>query len=396
MQLIETGGVPIKAWVDGVEFEDTARRQVENISRLPIIFSHVAVMPDVHFGIGATVGSVIATKGAIVPAAVGVDIGCGMVAQRTTLKADDLPSKLGPIRAAIERAIPVGVGMHEHVPASVATAWERELESGHAWIREVYPQIDNGKAVKQLASLGGGNHHVEVVVDEERAVWVMLHSGSRGIGNKIATFFIEKARRYIEKKGYGLPDKDLAWLDEGTPEFDDYVRALTWAQHYARMNRDLMLARAFEALRAPELGLPAFTMREKAVNCHHNYASLEFHFGEDVWVTRKGAVRAGYGELGLIPGSMGTKSYIVRGKGNAESFQSCSHGAGRRMGRNQAKRTLTLEDLARETAGVECRKDAGVIDEAPSAYKDVEKVMAAQRDLVDIVHTVKQLVCIKG
>ena len=250
--------------------------------------------------------------------------------------------------------------------------------------------------MKQLGTCGGGNHFLELVVDEQDAVWVMLHSGSRGIGNKIGTFFIERARRSIERKGIGLPDKDLAWLDEGTPDFDDYVRALTWAQHYARVNRDVMLARAFEALRAPALGLPPFTMREKAVNCHHNYASRERHFGEDVWVTRKGAVHAGRGELGPIPGSMGARSYIVRGLGNAESFQSCSHGAGRRMGRGQAKRTITVADLARETAGVECRKDAGVLDEAPSAYKSIDDVMAAQRDLVEIVHTVKQVVCVKG
>jgi tRNA-splicing ligase RtcB len=398
MQRIETGRAPILAWVDGVEFEDSARRQVENIARLPIVHSHVAVMPDVHYGIGATVGSVIATKGAIVPAAVGVDIGCGMVAQRTTLRAEQLPDDLGPLRAAIERAIPVGLAMHEHVPAAVETAWANELRTGHDWIRASYPKIDNGKALKQLASLGGGNHYVEVVVDEAGFVWAMLHSGSRGIGNKIGQFFIERARRYIDAKGYGLADRDLSWLEEGTTEFDDYVRALTWAQNYARLNRDLMLGRVLRVLadRVALAGGPSFQMAETAVNCHHNYVARETHFGADVWVTRKGAIRAGAGQLGLIPGSMGARSFVVRGKGNPDSFESCSHGAGRRMGRNQAKRTLTVADLVLQTAGVECRKDAGVLDEAPSAYKSIDDVMAAQTELVDIVHTVKQVVCVKG
>jgi tRNA-splicing ligase RtcB len=394
MQIIATAGVPIKAWVDGVEFEDTARRQVEMLAALPIVFDHVAIMPDVHAGIGATVGSVIATKGAIIPAAVGVDIGCGMVAIRTSLKASDLPDDLGPIRAALERTIPVGFGQHQHVPASVATAWT-SLESEHRWIREKYPKIDNGKAVSQLGTLGGGNHFCELVIDEEQFVWLMLHSGSRGIGNKIGTYFIGEARENLAKRGYGLPDKDLAWLDEGTEAFDDYVRALHWAQTYAMTNRATMVARALETLRGRN-DLPTFSLTEEAVNCHHNYAAIELHFGEQVFVTRKGAVSARSGELGIIPGSMGARSFIVRGKGNADSFHSCSHGAGRRMGRNEAKRRYTQDDLIAQTAAVECRKDAGVIDEIPAAYKNIDDVIAAQGDLVDVVHELQQVLCIKG
>ena len=394
MQIINMAGVPIKAWVDGVEFEETARRQVEMVASLPIIFDHVAIMPDVHAGIGATVGSVIATKGAIIPASVGVDIGCGMVAVRTSLTASDLPDDLGPIRGALERTIPVGFGRHQHVPASVATAW-KALEVEHRWIKEKYSKIDNGKAVYQLGTLGGGNHFVEIVIDEEQFVWLMLHSGSRGIGNKIGTFFIGEARAKMEKQGYNLPDKDLAWLDEGTEAFEDYVRALHWAQQYAMVNRSTMVDRALDTLRSRD-DLPTFTLTDKAVNCHHNYASMETHFGETVIITRKGAVSARQGELGIIPGSMGARSFIVRGKGNADSFHSCSHGAGRRMGRNEAKRRYTQDDLIAQTASVECRKDADVIDEIPAAYKSIDTVIAAQRDLVDVVHELRQVICIKG
>ena len=394
MKTIHTGGVPIQAWVDGVEFDDTARRQLERTARLPFVYHHVAVMPDVHAGIGATVGSVVATRGAIVPAAVGVDVGCGMVAQRTSLRAEDLPDNLRPVREALERAISVGFGMHQHVPASVTTTWETELEQGFAWIREAYPQVCNRKEMQQLGTLGAGNHLIEVEVDEEGFVWVMLHSGSRGIGNKIGTYFIEEAKRHVAQLGYGLEDRELSWLDEGTKPFEDYVRALGWAQHYARANRTVMMQRALDALRKAKV--PAFELRDVAVNCHHNYVALERHFGADVYVTRKGAVRAGKGELGIIPGSMGARSYIVRGKGNAESFESCSHGAGRRMSRNEARRSLTVADLERQTEGVECRKDAGVLDEAPAAYKNIDAVMKAQRDLVSIVHAFKQVVCIKG
>jgi len=396
MQVIDLGGKPVMAWVDGVEFEDSAREQVAAVSMLPFIHDHIAIMPDVHYGIGATVGSVIATIGAIVPAAVGVDIGCGMVAQRTSLRAEDLPDSLRSIRHALERSIPTGFYAHKIVPASVETAWAGQLSERFGWFREVYPKIDNGKALKQLGTLGGGNHYCELVIDEEFRVRVMLHSGSRGIGNKIGTFFIERAKRELEKRGIGLPDNNLAWFDEGTASFDDYVRAVGWAQDYARTNRNLMMARALDALRSPALGLPAFTIEKQAVNCHHNYVAKETHFAADVYVTRKGAVSARQGELGLIPGSMGARSFVVRGKGNADSFQSCSHGAGRRMGRNEAKRCFTVEDLERQTAGVECRKDAGVLDEIPGAYKDVDAVMAAQSDLVDVEHSLRAVLCIKG
>jgi tRNA-splicing ligase RtcB (3'-phosphate/5'-hydroxy nucleic acid ligase) len=386
---------PIKAWVDGVEFEPAAKRQVENMASLPFIHSHVAVMPDVHVGIGATVGSVIPTIGAIVPAAVGVDIGCGMVAQRLTLRQEDLPDNLAPIRDAIERAIPVGFAAHKEVPAPVATVWTA-LEATHNKIMTKYPKIDNRKATQQLGTMGGGNHFCELTVDTEGFVWLVIHSGSRGIGNRIGTFFIERAKREMEKLGVSLIDRDLAYLTENTESFNDYVEAVDWAQSYARANRDLMVGQALRALGAEKLGLPAFDLKEKAVNCHHNYVAREHHLGADVYVTRKGAVRAGTGDLGIIPGSMGAHSYIVRGKGNPDSFESCSHGAGRRMGRKEAERRLTLADLQRETAGIECRKDAGVLDEAPSAYKSIRAVMAAQADLVDIVHEFRQVVCVKG
>jgi tRNA-splicing ligase RtcB len=386
---------PIKAWVDGVEFEPAAKRQVENMASLPFIHSHVAVMPDVHVGIGATVGSVIPTIGAIVPAAVGVDIGCGMVAQRLTLRHEDLPDNLAPIRDAIERAIPVGFAAHKEVPALVAAAWSA-LEATHNKIVSKYPKIGNRKATQQLGTMGGGNHFCELTVDTEGFVWLVIHSGSRGIGNRIGTFFIDRAKREMERLGVSLLDRDLAYLTENTESFNDYVEAVDWAQSYARANRDLMVGQALRALGAEKLGLPAFELKETAVNCHHNYVAREHHFGANVFITRKGAVRAGAGDLGIIPGSMGAHSYIVRGKGNPESFESCSHGAGRRMGRKEAERRLTLADLQRETAGIECRKDAGVLDEAPSAYKSIEAVMAAQSDLVDIVHEFRQVICVKG
>jgi tRNA-splicing ligase RtcB len=352
-------------------------------------------MPDVHAGIGATVGSVVPTIGAIVPSCVGVDLGCGMSAQRTSLRAQDLPESLRAIRDAIERTVPVGFAMHDKVPSSVDTAWER-LAPGLRSILAKHPKIGEKSPRPQLATLGGGNHFIELVLDEEEMVWVVLHSGSRGIGNRIGTYFIERAKEEMVKLGIGLVDRDLAYLSEHTAHFDDYVEAVGWAQDYARTNRGVMLERVLHALRDPKLGLPAFTLSELAVHCHHNYVSRERHFGADVFVTRKGAVRAGKGELGIIPGSMGARSFIVRGRGNPESFESCSHGAGRRMGRKEAKRRYTVADLETQTAGVECRKDDGVIDEAPAAYKSIDAVMAAQSDLVDIVHTLRQVVCVKG
>jgi tRNA-splicing ligase RtcB len=396
---LNAGRVPVKIWTPDIEAE--ARRQLENVSRLPIVHGHVAAMPDVHAGIGATVGSVIATKGAIVPAAVGVDIGCGVNAVRLTLTASELPESLGRIRSAIESAVPVGFEMH---PASKGRGGEREkaakaLEPGLRHIAERTPQIRSMQKdfdttwVRQLGSLGGGNHFIEVCLDEEQRVWVMLHSGSRGIGNVIGRHFIERARREMERSDTQLPDRDLAWLNEGSKSFEQYVDAVHWAQDYAMANRREMMRAVLGAL---EPHLPKFRIDGEAINCHHNYVAREHHFGADVLVTRKGAIRASFGDMGIIPGSMGAQSFIVRGKGNPESLCSCAHGAGRRMSRTEAKRRFTREDLERQTAGVECRKDGGVIDEIPGAYKSIDEVMRNQSDLVDIVHTLKQVVCVKG
>lgn len=399
----ETGGAPVKAWVKGVPVEDSARMQLANVARLPFIHSHVAAMPDVHFGRGATVGSVIATKGAIIPAAVGVDIGCGMMALRTTLTAGELPDDLSMIRSDIERSVPHGGvgakgGWMKGVPNAIAS---RFTESGLAGrltaIEAKHPKIRGANHVIHLGTLGTGNHFIELCLDEEARVWVMLHSGSRGVGNRIGTYFISEAREALIKRGYGLPDKDLAWFEEGEEMFADYVEAVHWAQDFARANREEMMVRVLASLRyrLPKTAA-RFRIEKEAVNCHHNYVARERHFGADVWVTRKGAVRAGDGELGIIPGSMGAKSYIVRGRGNEQSFCSCSHGAGRKMSRTAAKEAFTLADHRAATEGVECRKDRGVIDETPGAYKDIDAVMAAQTDLVDVVHTLKQVVCVKG
>jgi tRNA-splicing ligase RtcB (3'-phosphate/5'-hydroxy nucleic acid ligase) len=400
-EVIETGYAPIKAWIEGVPVEDEARRQLFNIATLPFIHHHVAIMPDVHFGKGATVGSVIATKAAIVPAAVGVDIGCGMMAVRTTLKASDLPDSLAKLRLGIEAAVPhggIGIkgGWKDGVPNAVGRRFaDSGLAEGLLTLEDKHPAIREAQSVTHLGSLGGGNHFIEVCLDEADRMWVMLHSGSRGIGNRIGTYFIAKARDALERRQLTRPllDRDLAWLEEGEPLFADYVEAVAWAQEFARHNREVMMAATLRVLREQ---LPTFQMEKQAINCHHNYVEREQHFGEQVWVTRKGAVRAGDGDLGIIPGSMGAKSYIVRGKGNAESFQSCSHGAGRRMSRGEAKRRFTLADHAAATEGVECRKDAGVIDETPMAYKDIDAVMAAQTDLVEVLHTLRQIVCVKG
>jgi tRNA-splicing ligase RtcB len=398
-QELSSGGVPIKVWTPDLEPE--ARRQLENVARLPIVHGHIAAMPDVHAGIGATVGSVIPTKGAIVPAAVGVDIGCGVNAVRLTLNATDLPESLGRIRGAIESAVPVGFDMH---PASKGRGNAREkaaraLEPGLQRIVEHTPQIramqkDFGETwLRQPGSLGGGNHFIEICLDEAQQVWVMLHSGSRGIGNVIGRHFIERARREMEEIDTRLPDRDLAWLAEGSKSFEHYVDAVHWAQDYAAANRREMMRAILKAI---EPHVPAFEIVGEAISCHHNYVARERHFGEDLLVTRKGAIRAGVGDLGIIPGSMGTQSFIVRGKGNPDSLCSCAHGAGRRMSRTEAKRRFTREDLERQTEGVECRKDGGVIDEIPGAYKSIDEVMRNQSDLVDIVHTLKQVVCVKG
>lgn len=394
------GGVPVKMWTRGVPVEDEARRQLTNAARLPVVFKHIAAMPDVHFGIGATVGSVIPTIKAIIPAAVGVDIGCGMMACKTTLTAEDLPDNLGPLRAAIERAVPHGrapgnrdPGAWQKVPGSVDTAWA-QLEPEFTELCRDYPKIAKTNNRNHLGTLGTGNHFIEVCLDEQGAVWFMLHSGSRGVGNFIGTMFIELAKQDAMRNNANLPDRDLAYFEEGSRYFGDYVRGVSWAQKFAAINREVMMRRVIEA--AKTVIRKNFQSHIEAVNCHHNYVQREHHFGEDIFVTRKGAVSAKAGQLGIIPGSMGARSYIVRGKGNPESFESCSHGAGRVMSRGEAKRRFTLADHRAATEGVECRKDKDVIDETPAAYKDIDAVMAAQRDLVDVVHTLKQVVCVKG
>ena len=403
--------VPIKAWTDGVELDQGALQQLFNVSRLPVVGPHVAVMPDVHWGIGATVGSVIPTTEAIIPAAVGVDIGCGMMATRTSLTLNDLEGRLPAIRDEIERTIPVGgPGVKgswgdtrfRGIPTPVEIIWRNYLAKPFADLHSLHPKIKANPTVEQLGTLGTGNHFIEVCYDEEGRIWVMLHSGSRGVGNRIGTYFIQLAKEdYYRHHVSKLPDIDLAYLEEGSEHFDDYVAAVGWAQQYALLNRKLMMGSALIAL---QRALPdkvegqylPMEVTSEAVNCHHNYVQQETHSGRSLWITRKGAVSAGLGELGIIPGSMGVRSFIVRGKGNPESFMSCSHGAGRRMSRGQAKRQFTVEDHATATAGVECRKDQGVLDETPGAYKDIDAVMAAQADLVEIVHTLKQVVNVKG
>jgi tRNA-splicing ligase RtcB len=384
----------VKMWTRGVPVDEGSAAQLLNTAGMPFIHRHLAVMPDVHLGKGSTIGSVIPTKGAIIPAAVGVDIGCGMCAVRTSLAASHLPDSLGPIRSAIEAVVPVGQASHQDLPSGPETRWRSGLQRRYAAIEARHPAVATRKsAALQIGTLGGGNHFVELCLDEADRVWVMLHSGSRGIGNRIGTYFIEKARAEMERLFIRLPDGDLAYLAEGSTLFDDYVEAVGWAQDYAMENRQAMLEAIIGALRGffPDLATDA-----AAVNCHHNYVEREHHFGADVWITRKGAVRARAGDLGIIPGSMGARSFIVRGRGNPESFHSCSHGAGRLMSRTEAARRFTLDDHVRATEGVECRKDQGVIDETPGAYKDIDAVMAAQADLVEIVHTLKQVVCVKG
>ena len=396
-QELTAGRVPVKVWTN--DLEASARQQLENVARLPIIHSHVAAMPDVHAGIGATVGSVIPTKGAIIPAAVGVDLGCGVNAVRLSLTAKDLPEGLGRIRGAIEGAVPVGFDTHGNRRDAHREKAAKALEPGLKAIVARNPAISSMQKnfveawAQQLGTLGGGNHFIEVCLDESQNVWVMLHSGSRGIGNVIGRYFIERARREMEKTDIHLPDRDLAWLAEGSPVFDQYVDAVHWAQDYAMENRRQMMRLVLGAL---EGHVPPLRVIGEAINCHHNYVARERHFGENVLVTRKGAIRAGEGEMGIIPGSMGARSFIVRGKGNPESLCSCAHGAGRRMSRNEAKKRFSAADLAKQTAGVECRKDAGVVDEIPGAYKPIDEVMANQSDLVEVVHTLKQVVCVKG
>ncbi len=393
----------VKSWTRGVSFDDNAKQQVLNMAGLPFIHSHIAIMPDVHLGKGATIGSVIPTKGAIVPAAVGVDLGCGMMAVKTSLTASDLPESLINLRHEIEKNVPHGrsanyqhgrdKGSWNNLPEDVMQAW-LPLDAQFNYLCGKHPFLKNTNNKQHLGTLGTGNHFIELCLDENQDVWVMLHSGSRGVGNKIGSEFIERAKKDMERWFIHLPDKDLAYIPEGSQNFKDYVEAVGWAQNFAKVNRQVMMQRTLAAMQ--KMIEKPFTAHLEAVNCHHNYISQEHHFGSDVWVTRKGAVSAQKGEMGIIPGSMGAKSFIVRGLGNADSFCSCSHGAGRVMSREEAKRRVSVAEHKLATEGVECRKDKSVIDETPSAYKDIEKVMAAQNDLVEIVHTLKQVVCVKG
>ncbi|UNK61258.1 RtcB family protein [Buttiauxella ferragutiae] len=400
--LNQTNGAPIKMWTQGVPVEPRAQEQLLYTAKMPFIFKHMAVMPDVHLGKGSTIGSVIPTRGAIIPAAVGVDIGCGMIAVRTSLLASDLPDNLAGLRSAIEQAVPHGRtstrskrdrGAWETPPQEVDKHWA-ELAPRFKHLTDKYPQLAKTNNYQHLGTLGTGNHFIEVCLDETQQVWVMLHSGSRGVGNAIGSLFISLAQQDMQQHIANLPDRNLAYFEEGSQHFEDYMEAVSWAQDFARHNREVMMAHTLAAL--SRIVTKPFTTQQEAVNCHHNYVQQETHFGESVLVTRKGAVSAQKGQMGIIPGSMGAKSFIVRGLGNEESFCSCSHGAGRTMSRKEAKKRFSVADQIRATAHVECRKDSDVIDEIPMAYKDIDAVMAAQSSLVEIVHTLRQVVCVKG
>lgn len=403
MEFLGKEKFPIYGWTKGVPIEEKAKQQLLNVAKMPFIHHHIAVMPDCHWGMGATVGSVIPTVGAIIPAAVGVDIGCGMMALRTGIKAADLPDNLYAIRCDIEAAVPHGRtdeggindrGAWHTIPPHIYD--DAPLIFRLHEIISKHPKLTKAaaRAPHHLGTLGTGNHFIELCLDEDQYLWIMLHSGSRGIGNKIGTYFIELAKEEMKRWFINVPDIDLAYIAEGTSHFTDYTAALQWAQEFAQTNRTVMMQAVIKVLRKhfPK----EFRTDELAINCHHNYVTKERHYGKDVWLTRKGAVQARKGTMGIIPGSMGAKSFIVRGKGNHEAFNSCSHGAGRKMSRTEAARTISLLDHAKATAGVECKKDESVLDESPGAYKDIDAVMAAQADLVEIAHTLKQIVCVKG
>jgi tRNA-splicing ligase RtcB (3'-phosphate/5'-hydroxy nucleic acid ligase) len=381
---------PVLSWA-GHDLGARESQMAQNVASLPFVFKHVALMPDVHLGKGALVGSVIATHEAIIPAAVGVDIGCGMQAIKTPFKADRLEGKLKRIRKELEAVIPVGEGQNKEIDKTVNN-WQgwQQFQDLHAGVQDLQT-----KSMKQMGSLGGGNHFLEVCLDTENAVWLMLHSGSRNIGNKLAQCHISTAKMLAKMAETQLPDPDLAYFVANTPEFEAYWHDLQWAQEYARYNREVMMGRFLKVLEKHLSGGQP-TKPAIEINCHHNYAEKEVHFGENVYVTRKGAVRAQTGDYGIIPGSMGAKSFIVKGKGDVHSFCSCSHGAGRLMSRTRAKHHFTLDDLIAQTEGVECRKDSGLLDEIPGAYKPIDAVMEQQRDLVDVVATLKQVVCVKG
>lgn len=396
--VISKARVPIKIWSDLSSVESSAIDQLTNTANLPFVFKHVAAMPDVHLGFGATVGSVIATKGAVCPAAVGVDIGCGMMAVRTDLDPKVVQDKITAIRLSIERSIPVGHESNRSITKTVEGwknwgTWSDLSVIGHQGKDE---KDMLKRATSQLGTLGGGNHFIEICLDTNNVVWVMLHSGSRNLGKVVAERHMDKAKDLMKQMFISLPDPDLAYFAQGTPEFQNYVADVEWCQGYALQNRREMMERVLKDLSYAVHGEPGAIEIDFKVNCHHNYLAKENHFGENVLVTRKGAVRAREGDLGIIPGSMGTRSYIVKGLGNPDSFCSCSHGAGRRMSRGEAKRTFTLKDLEQQTAGVECRKDEGVLDEIPGAYKNIDEVMANQTDLVEVLHELRQIMCIKG
>ena len=394
-------GAPVKVWTD--EIDQNAIEQLENISKMPFIHSHVAAMPDVHWGMGATIGSVIPSKGAVIPAAVGVDLGCGMMAVQTDINSSRLPDNLHKLRTEIEKAVPHGRtdngrrndrGGWGELPGNHTERWKK-LEDGYNAIIEKHPKAKGQNSFNHMGTLGTGNHFIEVCLDENETVWLMLHSGSRGAGNKIGSYFIEQAKREMERYHIldSLPDKDLSYLVEHTEIFDDYVAAVHWAQEFASENREAMMEEILKVV-GSELG--DFKVIDKAINCHHNYIARENHYSENVIVTRKGAIRARKGDLGIIPGSMGAKSFIVRGKGSEDSFCSCSHGAGRKLGRNEAKKLYTAKDLADQTEGIECPKDDDRVDEIPAAYKSIDKVMECQSDLVEVLHTLRQVVNVKG
>ena len=402
MEIGLKNGVSIKAWIKGVPVDQQAIEQLHNTAKLNLIDPHMAVMPDVHWGMGATIGSVIPTKNAIIPAAVGVDIGCGMMAVKTSLRAHDLPESMSEIRSNIETAVPHGKtrkgrdkGAWQKPAQPQINAWKVMLP-GFDKISEKHPMIaERVNHINHLGTLGTGNHFIEVCLDEEQFVWFMLHSGSRGVGNRIGRYFIELAKKEMGRHIKNLPDVNLAYFNEGNPGFDDYTEAVAWAQDFARLNRELMMQAVIKAV-SKSRGISSFTLINKAINCHHNYVSYESHFNRKLWITRKGAVSAEEGQLGIIPGSMGDCSFIVKGKGNINSFKSCSHGAGRILSRTEARKRFSLQDHILDTSGVDCRKDLNVIDETPRAYKPIKKVMQAQSDLVEVVHTLKQIVCVKG
>ncbi len=392
MFLHKAGGSPIKIWADPDQVEPDTMRQLERTSRLPFIYKHLAVMPDVHLGLGATIGCVMATIDAIVPAAVGVDIGCGMLAAQLHINADGLPDSLEPLHTAIERAIPMGTACHPNDRTS------KGVDFGTLRCKGALPDRAMRRAATQVGTLGGGNHFIELCLDPDNNVWLLLHSGSRYIGKTVADFYIRRAKELMHQRNIRLEDPELAYLTMEIAEFKDYIHDLFWCQQYAALNRQTMfdiVLRVLQAVLFRDTDEDLKVVGE-VISCHHNYTALEKHFGKQVYVTRKGAMRAQRGEPGIIPGSMGAKTYIVRGRGNPESYHSCSHGAGRRMSRTRARKQFTRADLLAQTKGVVCRKDKGVLDEVPAAYKDIDEVMAQQADLVEVVTSLKQLLCAKG